>query len=86
MGQKKDAAVPAALQAGAKVAMLFDNASKGPNIDSRCAPNPFFSIPVRRKLKKPLKLYNKKAKSWLVWLIKLDIPSFLFSCFSQIHE
>jgi hypothetical protein len=56
MGQKTDAAVPAALQAAAKVAMFLNNASKGPNIDSRCTPNPIFSIPVRRKLKKPLKL------------------------------
>jgi hypothetical protein len=83
MGQKDDAAVPAALQAGVKVAMLSNNPSKGPNIDRRCAPNPFFSIPVRRKLKKPLKLYDKKAKSGLVWLIKLDIPSFLFRVFRK---
>jgi hypothetical protein len=78
VGQKQNAAVPASLQARAKVSVLLNNASKGQNIDSRRTPNPFFSIPVRRKLKKPLKLYDKKAKSWLVWLMKSDIPSFLF--------
>jgi hypothetical protein len=81
VGQKQNAAVPASLQARAEVDMLLNNASKGPNIGSRRTPNPFFSIPVRRKLKKPLKLYDKKAKSWLVWLIKSDIPSFWFMFF-----
>jgi hypothetical protein len=63
MGQKENAAVPASLQAGAKVGKLSNNASKLPKIAGRYPPNPFFSIPARREPKKGLKSYDKKAKS-----------------------
>jgi hypothetical protein len=84
VGQKQNVAVPASLQAGAQMGLLLNNTSKLPKIASRYRPNLFFSVPCRRKLKKNLKRYDKKAKSSLVWLIWSDIPSFL-SCFSQIH-
>jgi len=83
VGQKENAAVPASLQAGQQVGMLFNNTSKLPKIAGRYPPNGFFPIPVRRRPKKTLKCYDKKANSSLVWLIKSDIPSFSFHVFRK---
>lgn len=84
MGQKENAAVPASLQAGPKVGFVLNNISKLPKIVGRYLPNGFFPVPVRRKLKKSLKSYDKKAKFSLVWLIKSDIPSFSFHVFPKL--
>ena len=83
MGQKENAAVPASLQAGPKVGKISNNTSNLPKIEGRYLPNAFFSIPVRREPEKELKSYDKKAKSWLVWLMKSDIPSFSFHVFGN---
>lgn len=78
IGQKDNAAVSASLQAWLEVGVLSDYATKLAHILSGYLSNLVFPIPVRFKLKKGLKLDDKKAKSSLVWLIKLDIPSFSF--------
>jgi hypothetical protein len=77
--------VPASLQARVEVGMFSNYTSKFPQIEGCYPPNRLLLVPVRRKLKKLLKLDDKKANSSLVWLIMSDIPSF-FSCLSQIHE
>jgi hypothetical protein len=84
VGQKENAAVPASLQAGPQVGLLLNNTSKFPKIAGRYPPDGIFPVPVRRKLKKTLKCYDKKAKSSLVWLIKSDIPSFSFHVFRKL--
>jgi hypothetical protein len=86
IGQKENAAVSAPLQAWRKAGMLSNNRTKLPEIAGRYPSNLSLSIPVPLKLKKELKPDDKKAKSSLVWLIRLDIPSFSFHVYSQIHE
>lgn len=55
---------------------MFSNyTSKFPQIEGCYPPNRLLPVPVRRKLKKLLKLDDKKANSSLVWLIMSDIPS-----------
>ena len=58
--------------------MRSDHAAKLAQILSGYLSNPILPIPVRVELKKRLQLDDKKAKSSLVWLIKLDIPSSFF--------
>jgi hypothetical protein len=63
MGQKKNVAVPASLQAGPKARMLSHHGPQHPKIMSSYLPNVAFPIPVRLKRKKGLKSDDKKAKS-----------------------
>jgi len=85
IAKKNNATVPASLQACLEAGMLSYDATKFAHILSGNLSNPFLPIPVRFKLKKGLKLDDKKAKSSLVWLIRLDIPSFS-SMFLATHE
>jgi len=78
VGQKNNLALPAPFQACLEVGMLSHHAAQRPKILSSCLPNGAFPVPLRFKLKKRLKIDDKKAKSSLVWLIKSDIPSFSF--------
>ena len=63
VGQEKNVAVPASLQAGPKTGMLSYHGPQLPKIVSSYLPNAAFPIPVRLKLKKGLKSDDKKAKS-----------------------
>jgi hypothetical protein len=83
VGQKHNATAPASLQAWLEAGMLSYDATKFAHILSSCLSNLLLPIPVRFKLKKHLKLDDKKATSSLVWLIRLDIPSFSFMFLSN---
>lgn len=83
IGQKDNAAVPASLQAWLEAGMLSYNATKSAHIATGDPANSLFPIPSRFEPKKRLKLHDKKAKSSLVWLIRLDIPSFSFMFFAD---
>jgi hypothetical protein len=83
IGQKNNATLPASFQACLEVGMLFYHGAQRPKILSSYLPNPAFPVPLRFKLKKGLKSDNKKAKSSLVWLIRLDTPSFSFMFFAN---
>jgi hypothetical protein len=83
IGQKDNVALPASFLACLEVGMLFYHGAQRPKILSSYLPNPAFPVPLRFKLKKGLKSDNKKAKSSLVWLIKLDTPSFSFMFFAN---
>jgi len=83
IGQKDNIALPASFQACLEVGMLFYHGAQRPKILSSYLPNPAFPVPLRFKLKKGLKSDNKKAKSSLVWLIRLDTPSFSFMFFAN---
>ena len=78
IGQKNNATVPASFQARLQAGMLSQHATNLAHIVSRYLSNPALPIPPRFKLKNRLKFDDKKAKSSLVWLIRLDIPSFSF--------
>lgn len=78
IGQKHNATVPASFQARLEAGMLFYHGAQRPKILSSYLPNPAFPVPLRFQLKKALKFDNKKAKSSLVWQIRLDTPSFSF--------
>jgi hypothetical protein len=78
IAQKDNATVPASLQAWLEAGMPSYDATKFAHILSGYLSNPVSPIPIRFKPKKGLKFDNKKAKSSLVWLITLDIPSFSF--------
>ena len=78
ISQKNNVALPASFQAWLEVRMLSQRATKLAHILSGYLSNPVLPIPPRFKLKKQLKFDDKKAKSSLVWLIRLDIPSFSF--------
>lgn len=78
IGQKNNATVPASFQARLEAGMLSQHATNLAHIVSRYLSNPVLPIPPRFKLKNRLKFDDKKAKSSLVWLIRLDIPSFSF--------
>jgi hypothetical protein len=86
IGHKENPAVPASLQAWLQAGMLSDHPTKLLHVLSGYLSNRPLSIPVRFKRKKRLQLDDKKAKSSLVWLIKLDIPSSSFHVSSQTHE
>jgi hypothetical protein len=86
IGQKGNAAAPASLQAWLKAGMLSNDPTNLLEIAGRQPTSLSLPIPVPLKRKKGLKSYDKKAKSSLVWLIRLDIPSFSFHVFSQDHE
>jgi hypothetical protein len=66
--------------------MLSDHETKLAHILRGYLSNTVLPIPIRIKLKKRLQLDDKKAKSSLVWLIKLDIPSSSFHVSFQTHE
>jgi hypothetical protein len=83
IGQKDNVALPASFLACLEVGMLFYHEAQRPKILSSYLPNPAFPVPLRFKLKKGLKSDNKKAKSSLVWLIRLDTPSFSFMFFAN---
>jgi len=78
IGQKNNATVPASFQARLEAGMLSKHATNLAHIVSRYLSNPALPIPPRFKLKNRLNFDDKKAKSSLVWLIRLDIPSFSF--------
>jgi hypothetical protein len=63
VGQKKNVAAPASLQAGPKTGMLSHHRPQLPKVLSSYLPNAAFLIPVCLKLKKGLKSDGKKAKS-----------------------
>jgi hypothetical protein len=78
VGQKNNLAVPAPFKAWLEVGMLSHHPAQRPKILGGYLPNRASPVPLRFKLKKGLKFYDKKAKSLLVWLMRSDIPSFSF--------